>query len=66
MRKWERELKEIPGVMSLEMGGKHIKLRLSNSRTVFCSSSPSDINAIRNATRQVQRELKWVGVHAKG
>jgi hypothetical protein len=32
MRKWERELKEIPGVMSLEMGGKHIKLRLSNSR----------------------------------
>jgi hypothetical protein len=36
MRRWERELQRIPGVVSLEMtNGDHIRLTLANERMVF-------------------------------
>jgi hypothetical protein len=60
MRRWERDLRRIDGVVSLEIsGGNHIKLKLTNGRMVFCSSSPSDIYALKNATRVVSKELRW-------
>ena len=63
MRRWERELQRIPGVVSLEMtNGDHIRLTLANERMVFCSSTPSDcVRAIRGIRLQVRKELRWVG-----
>jgi hypothetical protein len=61
MRRWQRDLKRIPGVVSLELtGGTHIRLRLENGRFVICSSSPSDVYAIRNAALDLRRELLFV------
>jgi hypothetical protein len=60
MRAWERDLKRIDGVVSLEIsGGNHVKLKLRNGRMVFCSSSPSDVYALKSATRVVRKELRW-------
>jgi hypothetical protein len=63
MRKWERDLKRIPGVISLETtNGCHIRLRLSNGRFVITSNTTGDVRALRNTAADVERELRWHGV----
>jgi hypothetical protein len=65
MRRWERELKKIPGVVSLETtSGCHIKLRLTNGRFAFTSSTPGDYRTIRNTVRQVNEQLRFGGMSA--
>jgi hypothetical protein len=62
MRAWERDLKRIPGVVTLETtNGSHLKLRLTNGRFVIAASSSGDVRALRNTTHQVEKELRWVG-----
>jgi hypothetical protein len=59
VRRWQKELERLPGVIALELtNGGHIRLRLTNGRFVFCSSSPSDFRAIRNTEALVRRELR--------
>ena len=64
MRRWERDLRRIPGVVALELtGGSHIKLRLTNGRFVFASSSPSDVRTIRNTEHKGAEGITLARAH---
>jgi hypothetical protein len=58
MRREERELQRIPGVVSLEMtNGDHIRLTLENERMFFAQVRRAT-RAIRGIRLQIRKELR--------
>jgi hypothetical protein len=62
MRKWERELRRIPGVKGVEQTrGNHLRLLLNNDRFVITGLTTSDQRVIHHVISQVRRELRRAG-----
>ena len=59
MRKWERELRRIPGVEDVEQtNGDHLRLLLTNGRFVITGSTTGDQRVIHHVNSRVRRELR--------
>ena len=57
---WQREVRDLARRFggTIEPTRRHMRVHLPNGRTVFCSSTPSDRNAIRNVKRDIERAMK--------
>jgi hypothetical protein len=57
--KWHRELRQLVADAGLgctiEHGGKHLRVALSNGRIITAACTPSDANAIHRVRRDLQR-----------
>jgi hypothetical protein len=59
VRKWERQLRTIPGVERVEhTNGQHVRLVLANGRFTVTSATTGDWRTLDNTPAQVRRVLR--------